>query len=321
MDDLTIDEMRRIQRTLRKRFHVGRRTNIIDIGFGAALKRGRFQPNRGLCLSFLVRHKKTPRRMRDRIPPSVEVRVKRGRRFQKLEFPTDVVAVGGLTATGRRLEYRTRHVTTGVIVAWRDSGNTQLSWGLLTVGHVFPRLSGIPPSRRKVKVVTTRGNFFGELVAKSDRDNGIDAAIALVERQELIAKKLMTNSQAGRRIVPRPLARLQRDRRKTGATLRTAGKRSFLVHAFFPRLRIPDVGELDCVVSAMAPTAGTFAQGTSGTSWLIVNQAACLQVAGRAPDYRQGFGQALSVIIDWAASELQQQRDIENDSFRTVATF
>jgi len=321
VEHLTTDELRRIQRTLRTRYRIGTRSNLLDVGFGAALKAGKFQPGRRLCITFLVRKKKNVRKVTDRIPPKVHVRLKRGKRFVNLSFSTDVVEVGGIVAAGRTLDYRTKTVTTGVIVAWKASSRSRYSWGVVTVGHVFPRLRTLSRLRRKVTIRTNRGKFFGTLVAKSDGDREIDAAIAQVKRQDLVAKRLMTASQSARRIEPRMVTTLASDQNKSGQTLRVGGKRRFTVHAYFPSLRVPSLGAIDHIVSVFSGAAQTFQPGTSGSGWLIQNQAACLQIAGRMPDFKQGFGQSLNSVAEWAAKVLAKQQRMHLGSFRIVATF
>jgi hypothetical protein len=320
-NDLRLDEMQRIQRTLRKRYRAGVHGNILDVGFGAALESGRMQPERGACLTFLVRRKRHRPRRQDAIAPSVGVRLKRGRHFAQLVFPTDVVEVGQITTTGRRLEYTSRHVTTGVVLAWRTPGESRLSWGLVTVGHPFPRWQALGPSRRRVTVHTRRGTIAGVLIARSDSRRNVDAAIARVEKQELIDKRLITRSQSRHRIAARDVARLSGDPQRSGETLRVGGTRPFVVHAYFPLLHVPRVGQIAHVVSVLSGRPGTFARGTSGSPWRWGNQAACVQVAGRAADFQQGFGQALTTVVEWAAGALRKHPGAEPESLRTVALF
>ena len=321
MDELTTDELRRIQHAVRSRFRISSRTNIVDVGFGTAIRAGKFEPSRGLCITFLVQAKKAPRKKSERIPQEVNVRVKRGRRFVSLSFRSDVVEVGRIVATGSRLDYRRKTATTGVIVAWKGPSSSKLTWGLLTVGHLLPRGRSLSKLRRKVTIRTGRGPFFGTLIAKSDGNREIDAAIALVEREDLVANKLLRASQSARGIVVRKLTKLVSDQNKAGKTLRVGGTRPFTVHAYFPTLRVTGIGSIAHIVSVLAAAAQTFEKGTSGSSWLIQNQAACIQIAGRTPDFRQGFGQSLASVLEWAAKELQQQDLMQSDSFRIVATF
>ena len=111
------------------------------------------------------------------------------------------------------------------------------------------------------------------------------------------------------------------DQNKVGQTLRSADRRPFTVHAYFPSLRVTGIGSIVHIVSVLSAAAQTFQKGTSGSSWLIQSQAACMQVAGRTPDFRQGFGQSLAAVAAWAGTELQQQELMEPNSFRVVATF
>jgi hypothetical protein len=319
--DLTADELRRIQNTLRARYDLGSRTNILDIGFGAALQRGKLRPDRGLCITFLVRAKRDPSSKSDRIPPAVTVRVKRGRRFVPFSFGTDVVEVGQLAATGSRLEYRSKTVTTGLIVAWHPEASGKLSWGVVTVGHIFPRLRTLSKRNRQVTIRTGRGHFFGRLVAQSADNQSIDAAIALVDRQDLIAHRLLAKPASVSSMPPRRIEQLISDQHKIGETLRTAGARRFTVHAYFPTLRVTDIGTLQHMISVISEAAQTFQKGTSGTSWLIQNQAACQQVAGRTPAFRQGFGQALVAVTEWAAKELHRHDLMRPGSLRLVSVW
>jgi len=321
VEKFTSDELRRIQRTLQKRFRVSSKTNLIDIGFGTALEGGKLQPNRGLCISFFVREKKNPRKKNDRIPRELEVRLKRGRRYLKLKFCTDVVAIGRIVATGKRLDYRTKFVTTGAVVAWKGKSSSTLTWAVVTVGHAFPRLSGLSQLRRKVSIRTSRGKITGTLVAKSAKKSKIDSAIAIVKKEDLISKKIITTTQTTRKIVPRKVAKLMSDRNKAGRTLRVGGIRDFVVHAYLPTLTVIDIGKVIHVVSVLSTRTNTFQKGTSGSNWLIQNQAACVQVAGWDPGFKQGFGQALDAVIKWASKELSDRNLIVSGSFRMIVAF
>ena len=321
MADFSVDELRRMQTSLRKRFRINNRENLVDVGFGTALKDGKLQPERGICVTFFVRKKKNPRSKNDRLPSQVSVRLKRGKRFVTFDFHTDVVQVSDIVATGKRLDYRSKYVTTGAIVAWKGVSSSRLSWGVVTVGHSFPPLGGLSQSRRKVSIRTRRGRVPGTLVAKSNRNKKIDAAIALVEKEDLLSKRLLKDSQTSREIKPRKLEKLYADRTKVGQTLRIGGKRKFEVHAYLPSLKVTGIGTVIHIVSVVSTRIKTFKKGTSGSSWLIQNQAACIQVAGRSPEYCQGFGQSLETVTQWAEKKLEAQKLMKAGSFRMVLTF
>jgi hypothetical protein len=79
------------------------------------------------------------------------------------------------------------------------------------------------------------------------------------------------------------------------------------------------VGILRHVVHAHRAPQGTFAQGTSGSLWMIRRTASALQFGGLAPHFQEGFGQALQVILQWAQQAASGLDDVQPHSFQLVA--
>ena len=309
-----------MQLTLRRRLGVGKRANLIDVGFGAAVRREKLDPGRGLCATVFVRQKRKFKNRSEAIPEQIEVRLKRGSKFEAITLPTDVVEVGRLAPTGVQLDYGTRSVTSGVVVAWERPDETDRAWGLLTVGHVFPALHSLSQQDRMV-TVQAAAPFSGTMIAKSAVTSQIDSVVVEVSEDDLLASRLLTRRQINGELPARSLNQLASDQNRTGTTLRANVSLSFRVHAFLPTLRAPGLGALAHIVSALAPATGTFQRGTSGCCWTIGEQPACVQVAGRAPHFRQGFGQALSTIVGWAGAYFEARDLAEPGSFRAVAAF
>ena len=72
-------------------------------------------------------------------------------------------------------------------------------------------------------------------------------------------------------------------------------------------MTIPTLGRLRNVITAHAPRSDTFRPGSSGSVWEIEAQPAALQLAATPPTFQLGFGQALTVDLDWARAALAQE--------------
>jgi len=331
MEDFTIAELARMQRTLHGRLREVDAANLAAIGFGMAFKGGRPDPSRGPAACLFVPRKHRPRRAAERIPARVQLRLRRGSTYQHIELATDVVEIGRVVPTGWTLSTRdVGPATGGAVIAWRAPTDTDAITlcGILTVGHAFG--IGVRPL---VRIDPQPGDlpFNGRLLLRSRRHRAsADAAIVRVNPESLVDSGLLdvtwvSNGQLDIDAIVEPeivsLDRLVSRRGAHGASLRDDTPAPFLVRAILPMMTIGGLGRLRNIIAVWSPAAGAFLPGTSGSLWEIEGDAAALQVAASPEAYQLGFGQALVTDLAWARHALQRDGHFLPDSFRFVAGF
>ena len=314
LDDLHPHELERVRATLLKRYDIGKRGNIVEVAFGVAEQNNHLDPSRSNAVCFYVRCKRMPRSKADRIPATIEIRIRRKNRFALVRLQTDVIDIGvtSIQATGRPI----RHVkgrfagTTGCIVAWKIVGQNRLTWGLLTVGHIFKHIARVPESIQRVLILSATSpthQFRGTVLARSLANDGsqMDAALVMVSRGSLVRAKLLPNnaSTIGKKI--RPVKRLAKDRGKNGFTFPDRNKLPFVVARFLPISKVVSaLGPLRNVIEVHSNLGNTFAGGRSGSVWGVASQVACIQHAGLRPSFLRGWGQSLESILVWATAKV-----------------
>jgi hypothetical protein len=323
MIELTPAELERIQQSLRKRFRIAFRPNVVDVGFGVARRHGRRDPRRPFSLVFFVKSKREKVSPKARIPRCVRVRIKRHGQFHSLELPTDIVPYRPLTRSGLEIRARNSDATVGVVVRWKQGALATYRWGILTAAHPFPRITAATaPADR---VFTIRGPsppMTAYLLFRSDLDAGADWALLSVTRSQLLDNGFMTESQASRTISPRTLMQLGLDRGKEGKSHRVGRARNLRIESYWPDYNDPDLGRMLRVIMARGD-ADVFEGGTSGSGWTISDGMravpAAIQVAGDEPDFMLGVGHALTSVLAWAESALFKQGGLVAGSFQLVA--
>lgn len=342
---LTPEELRRVRRTLLRRFGRLDPGNVLEIGFGVARRDGRDDPSRHQAVSVIVRDKRLPGTKAARIPASVRIRLRRGSGFVVAELATDVVSRQweDWTPTRRPVRHLSGRQTAAAtaLVAWEESPNQ--AWGLLTVGHPFAHVRHVPESAARVRVLVPgdgRGQgdreLGGRLLARSrHRDpRRVDAALVLVEHEHLVVAGWAGRAEGSRlsrldaaSVWPRAASDLSRDLGRPGQAITPAGDQPFVVRRYFPEFRlIPQVGPIRDVLEVESPTPGAFAPGGSGSAWTIGGEPACLQFAGwmhptdPSQSYRRGLGQPIVHVIGWAQANIAKRRadDSSAPAFRLV---
>jgi hypothetical protein len=321
LKELSVEELIKIRSLLHERFGIGKRGNIIDVAFGLAEVNGRIDRSRPDAVCFYVRHKRMPRAKVDRIPETIELRLKRGPRTVQVCLATDVIQIGTrqVRPTGERIvrQRSNEPATTGGVVAWRLSGQAAWTWGVLTVGHVFKRVATVPEADPRVWIGTAAASRIrGTLIARSKPLNRqhVDAALVVVERASLIQANLIPAnvSTTGKRI--RPVSVLKDDRGKSGFTFPEQVTIKLKVVRFLPISEmVPALGTLNYVIEADA-AAGVFGRGRSGSSWAVERQAACMQHGGLPSQFARGWGQALEYVFGWCVREIATIHDLPADA-------
>ncbi len=285
--DLTPAELARVRETLATRFGLGRRGNILEIGFGMATVRGRPDPRRGDAICFYVRHKRMPRAKRDRIPPTVDVRLKRGPRFVLVRLPSDVVSVGPRTIrpTGRRIRHLSRpreSAVAGCVVAWNTEPQQRLSWGIITVGHLFHQRRRLPEGQKKVRLQVARSptrEISGTLLARSTSNDGsrVDAALVQVVRDTLERVGLLPRDASTAGKVVRSVAELPTDGGVPGVSLPERRRIPLVVQRYLPTCRlVPELGPLADAIDVISDESQAFGGGA---------REVCGSSAARPPPY------------------------------------
>lgn len=320
LEELSLDELGAIRRQLQRRFGIGNRGNIIDVAFGMAEANGQLDPSRPDSICFYVRHKRKPRAKIDRIPATIDCRLKRGRRFVRVRLATDVILLGTrqVRPSGEPISHsRSRgNGITGGVIGWRLSDRKSWTWGVITVGHLFANLNVVPESTPLVRIGRPSANAVaGTLIARSKPFNRqqVDAAIVMVPREQLVAADMLpeTSSTRGKRI--RPVTALKNDQGKQGFSFPRAVIVKLRVVRFLPISDlVPALGSLRFVVEAIA-MPGTFAVGRSGSMWAVQRQAAGIQHGGLPTQFHRGWGQSLEFALQWCVQEIAILEDVAAD--------
>lgn len=329
LNELALDELSRVRRTLARRFGITPTSPICELGFGHAEKQGQLDRSRPDAFCFWVQRKR--QRIDDvAIPAAVSVRLRRGQRFVELCLPTDVLQISQpAELSGRRIrvgDHRQQHATAGCLIAYRvlpaadastpDSAPSTLTWAVLTVGHLLPdwRQRRAPLSGEVVG--SLEGNagqtVIGQLIARSQRHDGsqVDAALFVVQRRDLIAAGLLPENVSTRGKRVRSVQQLWQDHRSQGHALLSPQPIPIEIGRYYPQSSLVEqLGTLVHVFEAISLTPQTFAPGRSGTLWALQGHASGMQHAGYPTEFTRGLGQALPVVLDWATSALAQLTD------------
>ncbi|MCA9264229.1 MAG: hypothetical protein KDA60_10295 [Planctomycetales bacterium] len=320
--ELSVDELRRVRETLRKRFGFRRSRNLLDIGFGIAERDDKPDTSRPSAVCFYVRRKL--RRASPRIPQVAKVRVKRGQHFAEVRLPTDVLQVGKhARLTGRAIRHTESSAvaTAGGIIAWRIKNHSTVFWGVLTVGHLFAARNALPESPRSVRIACGPDRWIaGRLLARSDQRDGfrVDAALVLVVKSTLVRAQLIPGDFRPQGKQLRSLNDLKTDIGRNGHTYPDAIPLPFHVGRYLPETELfREVGPIAHVFEAHSEQADTFGMGRSGSLWILRRQAACLQFGGwdtpgnPRTRFQRGVGQCLQTIFDWGRLQLAELHHVK----------
>lgn len=321
--DLSLDELKRVRATLRKRFGVGKRGNILEIAFGQAEKRNSPCSARPEAICFYVRHKRRPRAKADRIPELLTIRFRRQNEYVSLRLPTDVVHIArSVKATGRRIRHLDepkRYATSGCVLVWRQAGQRVFQWGILSVGHSFRNVDSVPESNKRVRLrvkLRPSTEIEGRLLARtraSDQDP-VDASIISVSKSSMIRNKVLPRHPSTSGKAVRSVGDLSQDAGRLGHTFPPRQKIAFRVMRFMPECElIPALGLQHNVLETLASKPSAFGPTRSGSLSVINRQAATVQIAGLPAFFRRGWGQSLETALGWAQGELAKLSKLRPD--------
>ncbi|WP_164103857.1 hypothetical protein [Candidatus Laterigemmans baculatus] len=303
LEGLTLDDLRKLQRSLERQAAKRDAANLLAVGFGPKLRGGTFLP--GLAARFVVRQKQAAVPEPRRIPPVARVRLRHPStgKFRKLEFTTDIVEGAPPRPVGVRLFDRREVATAAVVLRWTtrtptppppsrdDPDDPRWRWGLLTVAHLFerrrsgadvvnpraprsqgPRSQGpqprAPQPRAERAIVCGEGPRLieGSLVAAGRLPGGPDAAVVETGLDRLWLSGFLPQPAAGplRSAEPDELSQWIRE----GASGYVHGPGTierWRFAMYLPQLTIPSLGRLDHLVQYIADDSpGPSAGSTAG---------------------------------------------------------
>ena len=287
---LTSDELRRIHDSALRRLRACDAENVVAVGFGRALKAGRFDPKRATCLCIYVKRKRRRVSARRRLPSQITVRWRRGATLMAHTFPTDILEVGKLRAAARPSLAQGDAFVVGIRVRWRRVRSRMVESAWLTVGHPFYGST----VREAARIA-----WPWRVLLRSRRGSRFDAALL-----ENPGEGSVGDNAGDARHLPVVTLEALRDLPGAEGELVAESRRGEIrFQAYLPRLEVPGVGRLVHVVSALGDR-GTFEPGVSGASWLVGGLPAAMQVAAVASLFELGFGQALTSTLVWAEQAL-----------------
>lgn len=343
LEGLSLDELRKLQRSLER--HAAKRdaANLLAVGFGPKIRRGEMVP--GLAARFVVRQKQAAVPEPRRIPPvaRVRLRVASSGKFRQLILPTDIVEGSPPRPVGVRLFDRSQVATAAVVLRWTtrtppppppssdDPDDPRWRWGLLTVAHLFAghRSSGHLAQPRAAQPRAERATVCGDgprfiegtLVAVGRLPGGPDAAVIETGLDRLWLSGFLLQPAAG------PLRVAERG--ELSQWIRHGG--SGYVHGpgtverwrfamYLPQLTIPGLGRLRHLVQFTAddslgseagsiavskpPRPAPFGPGSSGAALVAGGVPVGMQVAAESPGFRTGYAQAFTAITPWLEKAL-----------------
>lgn len=326
--NLTLDHYRAIHQRLKRRHRATGDRGLLAVGLGWALKDGKPDSQRGQVIIYLVRKKKKLSRLLKsrRIPREVAVYLTEGKgktkRRRRTVLKTDVIELPqavqtSFMATPSDID---SPFTVAALVSWGSA--SQLSWGLLTVGH------GLANSGTNLAEITINSSttFSGTVIAKTSESDWLDAA--LIQLDNLVIENNLQN------FLPQPgdppakvrtISQLVSDANLSsdhpaGYFITPEGPQNFLIWAYFenpPSNCIQDAPNRRHFLLVKG-VPGEFCEGRSGSIWLS-NQGFvdAIQIAAFPPTMSDGIGQPMEDYLDWA----QSQPDVGGQPVRLIATF
>lgn len=332
-NNLNLDQLRRIQATLRRRGQARDQANIRSVGFAPVrldrLERSRNIP-RTVTAQFDVRRKLARVADSKRVKPMESVRLldRSSQQFAQLTFITDVEQTGDIEPTGVRIDAGTEHATTSAVVRWtkmdpvpefpsdRLLDDPRWRWGVISVAHLFTALTGSnsPTAPANIERRTTCGVgpklIQGKLIARGRVPGGPD--ISLVETG------LDRLWLSGFLVRPDEPTLLPADERQLmawvmqgtdGILLGDGRTHSWNWRTYYPELTIDGLGKLQQVIryEVAGPDSNLppLGPGSSGGVLVAGGIPIGMHVAAIRPRYRIGYAQTFHVSLSWLRARLR----------------
>jgi hypothetical protein len=309
---LTRQQWLRVVRTAKRQIRE-RTSQDCDIGLGRKFRNDRPYGWQIALRIYLPKKRKRVARSR-LIPRHLEIRLKRNDgKFDLLRIRTDVESRSRFLPTGFNVKLSDRgRATTGVLFRWSDPGEPA-RWGLVTVAHLFDG------TRRRTTSVRldNRTRLSCRRLRTASRRSGLDAAALQIvgdaaETESLLIGCGLISDRRSAAIRPLTTRQVQQAAvgHRRGRTFPPGASHVFTGEEIFPDGFRLGERSLDSCVRVSQSTDDVFQKGTSGSYWRFGRRAACLQVGGRKPGWREGIGQPLAEILHWLRKRISDTVEI-----------
>lgn len=247
------------------------------------------------------------------IPGHFHVKLRRADgKYDLLTIRSDVESLSDYLPTSAKVKLGRGRATSGFLLRWSPARGS-VKWGFATVAHLFDQSSLRITSVR----VDSTTKFQCRLAARSSARQRSDfSVLEIVGTQSEIEQKLLgcdlistVNPPAITLMSVRQVHRSATDHQR-GRSYTSDGDQRFVGEEIFPDgFRIGTRRLDDCIRVGQA-SAGTFQPGTSGADWRFGSRAACIQVGGKSPEFREGIGQPLQRFARWIRTAVDSSAKI-----------
>ncbi|WP_153555916.1 hypothetical protein [Roseimaritima sediminicola] len=335
--DLSLDRLRRMQRTLLRRVAGRDPRNIVAVGFAPSARQpadhvGDDALAVPVVAQFDVRKKRQAVPEAKRIRPEETLRLLDRDRggYDDIRLGTRVRQAGGAEPTGVVITASDRRATAAVVVRWSRRrpvppvpktsalGADDWRWGVLTVSHLFAHADTSGRARVTRKAVCGSGprDLGGRVVAAGRVPGGPDVALVETGLDRLWLSGFLPRIDVDA-LDPAAAGDLLRWTQEgtTGRLFATAAA-SWRWEAYYPVLDLKGLGQLQHVIryrwrgrAAEANKPNTpnkpFGPGTSGGVLVAGGIPIGLHIAAESPAYQVGYAQTFLASLPWLKRRLK----------------
>ncbi len=279
-----------------------------EVGIGRKWSSGRPRDN-DIAIRVYLPNKKPRVPASGRVPDVFSIRLCRDDGgYDLLRIRSDVDSLADLVPTAGRVALNEPSATTAFILRWVDRRQA-MRWGFATVAHLFAR--GAP---RAVSVRVGSTMFRCRRLRPPPRGDRNDVCILAVNGpSDRVEARLIDCGvlppEGNRPVDPMSVREVHWSamNQEVGRTYSVDGSERIVGEEVFPDGFRLGTRRVDDCVRVSAATEGSFRPGTSGACWTFGNRAACMQLGGRQPEFREGIGQPLSRYLPWLRRTLGKQ--------------
>ena len=335
-DALSLDQLRRVQRTLERRARVADHHRLLAVGFAPPRAGG--SPGRGITAQLLVQRRYTggtepARRAAPASVASVRVHDRSAGCYHLVRLPTELVPVAAEPQpVGTAVRDGPRHATSAAVIRWTtvtpppadptaiQPDDPRWRWGLLCVAHL---LGG--GERHEVQIDRAQGcggspaTIEGHVVAAGRLPGGPDAALLETGLDRLWLSGLLPDPAAPSLQTATDRDLLHWIHHGVGGYAHQHGRLvRWRLQTYLPQQTIRGLGRLrhlmrfavdDAAADQPAAADGKpFGPGTSGSILVAAGAPLAMQVAAEAPLYRVAYAQLFQAITPWIGSALGASR-------------
>lgn len=332
---LSLDALRRVQATLRKKGEQRDPKNFRAVGFApgnaAAASLGELQTV-PITAQFDVRQKLPQISDNQRFGPSESVRLleRSTRHYQRLNLTTDVVQTGDVVATGVRVFAGSEltgseTATVSVVVRWtkidppppfpaeHEPQDPRWRWGVLSVAHLLAGKQPFGPAvriERRQTCGSGPATIEGRILTRGRVPGGPDLCLIETGLDRLWLSGFLTRQNAPV-IQPAQESHLLSwiSGGTTGDFLGDGVTYGWTWRTFYPELTIERLGNLQQIVRYEINPEHTLqaplGPGSSGGVLVAGGIPIGLHIASVRPDYRIGFAQTFAASLSWLSKQIR----------------